>query len=276
MNLVAMLLLLLVYLHETCVADGLFFGPLLGLAFLPYTIIFNIAGIAGVKLAIAVKLLGLFGWWRAGISEATMNRQLDWRALPTPIPLQAGDATLPGLDNLPLHMIPGILGEIVRSMLQDDNVGMGFFQRAVRKEDPSFTGRQNKTPFSYSEWERLRRTQQLLAKLRRHASRSRAANMTEFTPALDLIHEMDVDDCMLKLSCEVGAEPARYGSYGRRVASFVQELGSLGGNGSSFQRYQAAFEVGRMSRLSLCGRLYPNCQYDLVALTMMVDKNDWS
>ncbi|CAN8021958.1 unnamed protein product [Ixodes persulcatus] len=260
MNIVATLLLLLAFLHQACEIDGLLLGSLLSLALLPYTIIFNMAGIAGVKLAIAVKLLGLFAWWRAGISEATMT----------------GAVSLPGMGDLPLHMLPGILGEVVRSMLQDDNVGVGFFQRMARNEDSSFTGRQDKGPLSYSDLERLRRTQQLIAKLRRNAFRSRAANMTEFAPALDLIHEMDVDDCMLKLSCEVGAEPARYGNYGKRVALFVRELGTIGGKGSSFQRYQAAFDVGRKTQLSLCGRIYPNCQYDLVMLTMMVEKANFS
>ncbi|KAH9371011.1 hypothetical protein HPB48_017000 [Haemaphysalis longicornis] len=50
---------------------GFFLGPLLSLTLLPYTIVYNLSGIAGVKIALCLKLLGLLAWWRAGISDET-------------------------------------------------------------------------------------------------------------------------------------------------------------------------------------------------------------
>lgn len=110
---------------------GFFLGPLLSLTLLPFTIVYNLSGIAGVKIALCLKLLGLLAWWRAGISDETLRREVDLRSLEVPT-----GALFPGMPNLPLHMAPGIVAEIVRSMLQDDNVGAGFFQRSAAETPP--------------------------------------------------------------------------------------------------------------------------------------------
>ncbi|KAH9371009.1 hypothetical protein HPB48_016998 [Haemaphysalis longicornis] len=68
----------------------------------------------------------------------------------------------------------------------------------------------------------------------------------------------------------LGADPAVYGSYGRRLSDFIRELRSLGGSESKLRRYQDAFEGGRRlfpGNRSRCARVYQSCQYDLQQLT---------
>lgn len=298
---------------------GFFLGPLLSLTLLPYTIVYNLSGIAGVKIALCLKLLGLLAWWRAGISDETMRREVDLRALELPT-----GALFPGMPNLPLHMAPGIVAEIVRSMLQDDNVGAGFFQRSATEmpptdeEPPALWDRGHGSPygdfanaggwpargvafpaqtvyggFNYpflaaaaaaTGFDKLKRSADTPTQLAmpprgwfrqprggQHTGRATVGDVFGYT--LEMIQDMDADDCMLKLSCEVGADPTVYGSYGRRLSGFIRELRSLGGSESKLRRYQDAFEAGRRrfpGDRNRCGPAYASCQYDMQKITDFV------
>ncbi|KAH6938223.1 hypothetical protein HPB50_007809 [Hyalomma asiaticum] len=247
-------------------------GSLLSLTILPYTIIYNLSGIAGVKVALALKLLGLLGWWRAGISDATLDREVDFRRVELPT-----GAVFPGTPNLPVHMIPGILAEIVRSMVQDDNVGSGFFQRepAAEQEPVSPWARSSRTdtsplgllvgggrwpvepkpvlPAAYRIFEDPAWTDGVRL-LKRSADTSsetqpppgffrrprvgepgRAPTARDvYGFALEMIQDIDADHCLLKLSCEVGAEPVRVQNrltplaQNPKVGSQSQGAGNLG------------------------------------------------
>ncbi|KAH7965970.1 hypothetical protein HPB49_012330 [Dermacentor silvarum] len=287
-------------------------GPLLSLTVLPYTIIYNMSGIAGVKVALALKLLGLLGWWRAGISDETLHREVDFRQVELPT-----GALFPGTPNLPVHMIPGILAEIVRSMLQDDNVGSGFFQRApVASEQPGAlpwersrdtaaspfdtlqreTGwpnsghaaqRGGRPGFEHPAWtdgtrfDRFKRSES--SETQRPPGFYRRPRFDQVGKApsaldvygytLEMIQDIDVDGCMLKLCCEVGAEPVRYGSYGRRLTGFIGQLRTLGGETSLLRRYQDAYETGRLhfrGNSSMCTPVFKGCTFDMQRMTDLV------
>ncbi|KAL1429707.1 hypothetical protein MTO96_036950 [Rhipicephalus appendiculatus] len=289
-------------------------GPLLSLTILPYTIIYNMAGIAGVKVALALKMLGLLGWWRAGISDATLDRELDFRGVELPT-----GAVLPGTPNLPVHMIPGILAEIVRSVLQDDNVGSGFFQRepAAEQQPASPWARSRGTPasplglllggghwpvepqpaqpgvhtvFEHPAWtdgsgyDRYKRGASTSSETRPPPGffrRPRLGERGNWPPrvrdlygyTLEMIQDIDADGCMLKLCCEVGAEPVRYGSYGRRLSGFVRQLRRLAGEASLLRRYHEAFQKGHSNfqgNSSLCAPAFRNCTFDMQKMTDLV------
>lgn len=288
-------------------------GPLLSLTILPYTIIYNLAGIAGVKVALALKLLGLLGWWRAGISDATLDRELDFRGVELPT-----GAVFPGTPNLPVHMIPGILAEIVRSVLQDDNVGSGFFQRepAVEQQPASPWERSRGTPasplglllgggqwpadpqsaqpgvqpfFVHPDWtaamgyDRYKRGASTSSETQPPPGFYRRPRLGKLGKAptarelygytLEMIQDIDADDCMLKLCCEVGADPVRYGSYGRRLSSFIRQLHQLSGEPSLLRRYHEAYQKGHSSfrgNGSMCAPTFSNCTFDMQRMTDLV------
>ncbi|KAH7960999.1 hypothetical protein HPB52_000291 [Rhipicephalus sanguineus] len=288
-------------------------GPLLSLTLLPYTIIYHMAGIAGVKVALALKLLGLLGWWRAGISDATLDRELDFRRVELPT-----GAVFPGTPNLPVHMIPGILAEIVRSVLQDDNVGSGFFQRepAAEQQASSPWARSRGTPasplglllgggqwpvdpqpaqpgvhtvFEHPAWtdgtgyDRYKRDATSSFATRLPPGFFRRPRLGEpgkaptardlYGYTLEMIQDIDADGCMLKLCCEVGAEPVRYGSYGRRLSGFIRQLRRLSGEASLLRRYHEAFEKGHLNfrgNSSMCAPIFRKCNFDMQTMTDLV------
>ncbi|XP_070388818.1 uncharacterized protein [Dermacentor albipictus] len=286
-------------------------GPLLSLTVLPYTIIYNMSGIAGVKVALALKLLGLLGWWRAGISDDTLQREVDYRQVELPT-----GALFPGTPNLPVHMIPGILAEIVRSMLQDDNVGSGFFQRspagdqegALAWENRRYAAASPLSPphgrtgwpnsgypgrsqpgFEHPAWtdgtrfNRFKRggptssetppPRGFFRQPRFDEAGKAPSALDVYGYTLEMIQDIDVDGCMLKLSCEVGAEPVRYGSYGRRLTGFIGQLRTLGGETSLLRRYQDAFEKGRLQypgNSSMCAPVFEKCTFDMQRMTDLV------
>lgn len=92
-------------------AEGLFLGTL---ALLPFSALASLGGLAGLKLAIAMKLLGHLGWWKVsrhgvGLRASIQNDKLPERFVPEPPKPHHGIFGGPTI-RVPLALIPYFLG----------------------------------------------------------------------------------------------------------------------------------------------------------------------
>ncbi|KAH7981236.1 hypothetical protein HPB49_022486 [Dermacentor silvarum] len=175
--------------------DSLFLSSL---TLLPISAIVSLGGIGGLKLAIAMKILGMLGWW--DVSRGTKGSMTH----------ASGELKSP-LVNVEAQKTATLRG---RRNIETDPL--------VIKE------------------------------------------------AVQLVHDLDTDHCLLRLSCEVSADPSNYGTYGRRVAAFMNGVGPIGSD-SAFVDFEKANNQGRSSGVSGCAKAYPSCVYDLRALVALVE-----
>ncbi|KAH6927046.1 hypothetical protein HPB50_025361 [Hyalomma asiaticum] len=88
--------------------------------------------------------------------------------------------------------------------------------------------------------------------------------------AMELVQDLDTDECMLRLSCEISADPPRYGSYGELVAAFISGVGAVGSE-SAFEDFERAYAQGRSNGVAGCSERYPSCYFDLQGLVALVE-----
>ncbi|KAL3186779.1 hypothetical protein MRX96_026929 [Rhipicephalus microplus] len=81
---------------------------------------------------------------------------------------------------------------------------------------------------------------------------------------LQMVEAVDPRGCMLKLICEVGADPKRYSMYHFRMVMFFQGIRSLiGENDDLVQRHDNAYKTGFKQfpgNSSMCGKVYDSCR----------------
>ncbi|KAL3252697.1 hypothetical protein MRX96_054845 [Rhipicephalus microplus] len=87
--------------------------------------------------------------------------------------------------------------------------------------------------------------------------------------AVNLVHELDTNRCILRLTCEVSADASAYGQYGRRVASFLRSLRPIGRD-SAFVDFERAYRRGRSHGVPACVQTYSSCKVDLRAMVAFV------
>ncbi|KAL1429710.1 hypothetical protein MTO96_036947 [Rhipicephalus appendiculatus] len=79
-----------------------------------------------------------------------------------------------------------------------------------------------------------------------------------------MIQHIDRDGCMLKLCCEIGADPQRYREYHLRVVMFLRGLHKMVGEGSTLLwRYDEAFRKGLAQfrgNSPMCAKVYKTCR----------------
>ncbi|CAN7986000.1 unnamed protein product [Ixodes hexagonus] len=270
-----------------CHEAGAFF--LTSLALLPLTSIIGLGGLAGLKLAIAMKILGHLGWWNVSRYGVGLRTSIENDKLPEPVgPLPAKpQGIFHGLHGptikIPVALLPYFLGGHFKSP--------GFFKLPAK--DFSLLATQN----FHLDAHKLKLSSQGAAgvngvkesfvqahgnlqsplvnvdarkKATLKGKRSVEPDNKVIDEAFSLVREMDVDRCILRLSCEVSASPQEYGRYGRRVATFVDSVGQVG-NKSAFAEFQTAFRHGRAYGIAGCSRAYSMCKHDLRGLASLIE-----
>ncbi|KAH7981584.1 hypothetical protein HPB52_000014 [Rhipicephalus sanguineus] len=265
-------------------ADSMFLSSL---ALLPISAIVSLGGVGGLKLAIAMKILGMLGWWDVsrygvGLRASVESNKLPERVVPLPKPQSVfSGPTIP----VPIASLPYIIGGHHMKPVPVRLPAKKFFllaNQATRFDSPKvkFSGNgfasgrgtkgsmvhasgDLKTPLINVEAEKT-------ATLRVH--RSIEENPRVIKEATELVRDLDKHRCILRLSCEVSADPSRYGAYGRRVAAFMNGVGPLGRH-SAFVDFEKAYTQGRSSGVPGCIRAYSSCKFDLPALVALVESS---
>ncbi|KAL1428881.1 hypothetical protein MTO96_016636 [Rhipicephalus appendiculatus] len=265
-------------------ADSLFLSSL---ALLPISAIVSLGGVGGLKLAIAMKILGMLGWWDVsrygvGLRASVESNKLPERVVPLPKPqIVFSGPTIP----VPIALLPHIIGGHHVKTVPVRLPAKKFFllaNQATRFDSP-------KVKFSGGGFASVRGTKGAMV----HASgelktplinmeakktatlrgrRSIEKNPRVVKEAIELMRDLDTDRCILRLSCEVSADPSLYGAYGRRVAAFMNGVGPLGRR-SAFVDFEKAYRKGRFSGVPGCIRAYSSCKYDLPALVALVESS---
>lgn len=97
-------------------ADALF---LTSLALLPITAITSLGGIAGLKLAIAMKILGMLGWWNVSRYGVGLRADIESNKLPdrlVPLPKPKSIFSGPTI-SVPIAALPYFIGGRVQKPL---------------------------------------------------------------------------------------------------------------------------------------------------------------
>ncbi|KAH7942736.1 uncharacterized protein LOC119399581 [Rhipicephalus sanguineus] len=259
-------------------------GFLTSLALLPISAITSIGGIAGLKLAMAMKILDMLGWFKVsrygiGLRAGIESSKLPDRVVPRPKPqgIFSGPTISVPIAALPYFVGGGLQKPLsVRLPIKDfkmlANATTDFDSPKVKfssSGSASVNGNKGsmlqassalKSPFVNLEG--------------KHAATIRGRRSIEADPkvikdAVNLVRELDTNRCILRLSCEVSADASAYGSYGRRVASFMRSLGPVGKD-SAFVDFEKAYHRGRSSGLPACIQTYSSCKVDLRALVAFV------
>ncbi|XP_065287335.1 uncharacterized protein [Dermacentor albipictus] len=88
-----------------------------------------------------------------------------------------------------------------------------------------------------------------------------AADVYGYT--LDLIRRIDAVGCLLRLRCEMGAQPTHHRKHQVRMAQFLRHVGSIAGvDSTAMRRYDAAFKMGRRQfrgNSSMCATAFEKC-----------------
>ncbi|KAL1468269.1 hypothetical protein MTO96_041597 [Rhipicephalus appendiculatus] len=236
--------------------NGLF---LTSLALLPISAITSIGGIAGIKLAIAMKLLDMLGWFK--------TRRASSPAPQSPCLLLRCRTSSGGGKQKPLSVrLP------IKDFMMLANATTDFDSPQVKfSSSGSASVKGNKASV-------LQASSALKSPLvnveGKHAATIRGRRSIESDPkvikdAVNLVRELDTNRCILRLSCEVSADAAAYGTYGRRVFSFMRSLGPVGKD-SAFVDFEKAYHRGRSSGVPACIQTYSSCKVDLRALVAFV------
>ncbi|KAH6943809.1 hypothetical protein HPB50_027492 [Hyalomma asiaticum] len=280
-SLVAVAFLALVVAHT---AEGLF---LTSLALLPLSAIASVGGIAGLKLALAMKVLDMLGWFSVsrygvGLRAGIESSKLPDRVVPRPKP--QGFFSGPTI-SIPIAAVPYFLGGGIQKPLSVRLPIKDFVMLANATTDFDSP----KVKFSSggtasvkgNKGSSLHVSSSLKSPLVNMEARKRATirgrRSIEGDPkvikdAVRLVRELDTDRCILRLSCEVSADASAYGPYGRRVASFMRSLGPVGKD-SAFVDFEQAYHTGRSSGLPACTQTYSSCKVDLRALVAFVQSS---
>ncbi|KAL3230334.1 hypothetical protein MRX96_023390 [Rhipicephalus microplus] len=260
-------------------ADSMFLSSL---ALLPISAIVSLGGVGGLKLAITMKLLGLLGWWDishygVGLRASVENNKLHARVMPKPQILFSGQVV-----PVPIALLPHVVGgprvktAPGSSFLPKHSSCWQIKLLALIHPKSSFPVRASlasggtngatvhasgelKTPHNQSE----------------HQEDCHFAGNIEKNPriikeAIELVRDLDTDRCMLRLSCEVSADPSRYGTYGQRVVAFMNGVRPLGRH-PTIADFEKAYNKGRSGGVPGCIRAYSRCKYDLAALVALVE-----
>ncbi|KAH6946616.1 hypothetical protein HPB50_014207 [Hyalomma asiaticum] len=263
-------------------AESLF---LTGLALLPISAIASLSGIGGLKLAVAMKILGMLGWWDVsrygvGLRASVESNKLPARVVPFPKPqsLVSGPTIAVPIALLP-HIIDGHYLKTVPVRLPAKNFFL-LANQTARFDSP-------KLEFSGDGFASVRGTKgsmvhasgelksPLVSVEAKKTATLRGRRSIEKDPrvvkdAVQLVRDLDTDNCILRLSCEVSADPSRYGTYGQRVAAFMTSVGPIGSN-SAFVDFEKAYRQGRSSGVPGCTKTYSSCKFDLRALVAIAE-----
>ncbi|KAH7971648.1 hypothetical protein HPB52_001146 [Rhipicephalus sanguineus] len=269
-------------------ADSLFLSSS---ALLPISAIVSLGGVGGLKLAIAMKLLGMLGWrdvgrHGVGLRTSLERNMLPDRAIPIPGPRRAFSGTeisvpnalLPHivttgryLKTVPVHLPPGKLFLLADRSSRFDSPQVrfsadGFASVRGTKGSTVHASGELKSPLVNVE---AQKTATLRGR-RNIENENIEEHPLVVKEAMQLVRDLDTDDCLLRLSCEVSADPPRYGSYGTRVAAFMNGTGPVE-NDSAFADFVKAYIWGKSSGVPGCAKEYPSCEYDLHALVNLVE-----
>ncbi|KAL3217943.1 hypothetical protein MRX96_031864 [Rhipicephalus microplus] len=262
-------------------------------ALLPVSAIVSLGGVGGLKLAIAMKLLGMLGGLhvaRYGVSLPTSleSDRLPDRMVPVPKPRKASSAG----DEIsePIAFLPHILttGRYLRNVpvrhsarkffLHGDRTGRFDSPEVKFSADGSASIPGNQGIHAACLW----RAEESPGSTCRHRRLPQcgAAAMPELDyaenhpliiqAARQLMHDLETDECVRRLSCEVSADPPRYGSYGTRLAAVMEGTGPVAQD-PAFTDLVTAFIWGKAHGVPGCAKEYPSCQYDLAAIVSLVE-----
>ncbi|KAL3226856.1 hypothetical protein MRX96_048903 [Rhipicephalus microplus] len=266
-------------------ANGMF---LTSFALLPISAITSIGGIAGVKLAIAMKLLDRLGWFKVsrygvGLRAGIESNKLPDRVVPRPDP--KGFFSGPTI-SVPIAALPYLIGGARQKPLSLRLPVKDF--KMLANATTNFDS--PKVKFSSSGSASVKGDKATVLKASsalkspfvnvegKHAATIRGRRSSVETDpnviknAISLVRELDTNHCILRLSCEVSADPASYGRYGHRVASFMRRLGPVGKD-SAFVDFEKAYYRGRSSGIPACIQAYSSCKVDLRAMVAFVQSS---
>ncbi|XP_065287360.2 uncharacterized protein [Dermacentor albipictus] len=271
-------------LYVTGAADALF---LTSLALLPITAITSLGGIAGLKLALAMTILGMLGWWNVSRYGVGLRAGIESSKLPdglVPLPKPKSIFSGPTI-SIPIAALPYFLGGrvqrplsirlpvkdfvmLVNATTQFDTAKVNFSTRGSAsvkgiKGSALHASGTLRSPL-------LNVESQQKATLR--GRRSIEGDPQVIKDAVNLVHELDRDRCILRLSCEVSADASSYGPYGRRVASFMRSLEPIGRD-LAFVDFEKAYRQGRSYGMPGCTQTYSSCKVDLKALVAFVQSS---
>ncbi|XP_075725655.1 uncharacterized protein LOC142767578 [Rhipicephalus microplus] len=263
-------------------ANGLF---MTSLALLPISAITSIGGLAGLKLAIAMKLLDMLGWFKVGRYGVGIRAGIESNKLPDRVVLRAEPKDIfPGPTvSLPAAAVPHLIEGSMQKPLPVRLSVKDF--KMLAKATTDFDSPNVKFLSSGSAYVKgyKRSVLQASSDLKnslvnmegQHAATIRSRRSTiESDPkvvkdAVNLVHELDTNRCILRLTCEVSADASAYGQYGRRVASFLRSLRPIGRN-SAFVDFERAYRRGRSHGVPACVQTYSSCKVDLRAMVAFV------
>ncbi|KAH7950562.1 hypothetical protein HPB51_028403 [Rhipicephalus microplus] len=261
-------------------------------ALLPVSAIVSLGGVGGLKLAIAMKLLGMLGGLhvaRYGVSLPTSleSDRLPDRMVPVPKPRKASSAG----DEIsePIAFLPHILttGRYLRNVpvrhsarkffLHGDRTGRFDLPEVKFSADGSASIRGTKGSMLHASGElksplvNLQAQKTATMRVRRDAELDYVENHPLIIQAArQLMHDLETDECVRRLSCEVSADPPRYGSYGTRLAAVMEGTGPVARD-PAFTDLVTAFIWGKAHGVPGCANEYPSCQYDLAAIVSLVE-----
>ncbi|XP_075725653.1 uncharacterized protein LOC142767576 [Rhipicephalus microplus] len=263
-------------------ANGLF---LTSLALLPISTITSIGGLAGLKLAIAMKLLDMLGWFKVIRYEKGLQAGIESNKLPDRVVLHAEAKDIfPGPTiSFPVAPVPYLIGGSMRKP-PPVRLPLSYF-KMLANATTDFDSPKVKFLSSGSSQVKSNKGSLLQASLDlkrplvnlegKHAATIRSRRSTiESDPkvvkdAVNLVHELDTNRCILRLTCEVSADASAYGQYGHRVASFLRSLRPIGRN-SAFKDFERAYRRGRSHGVPACVQTYSSCKVDLRAMVAFV------
>ncbi|KAH9362008.1 uncharacterized protein LOC144171555 [Haemaphysalis longicornis] len=265
-------------------ADALFLSTL---SLLPISAIVSLGGVGGLKLAIAMKILGMLGWWDVsrygvGLRASIENNRLPERVVPLPKPQSIFSG--PTI-SVPIALLPYFIGGRLKSPTSIRLPVKDFVllaNQSARFESPkvkfssegsaTVKGTKGSQVHASGEFRSplVNVEAEKTATLR--GRRSIESDPRVVKEAVSLVKELDSDRCILRLSCEVSADPSSYGTYGRRVADFMTGLGPVGSD-SAFVDFETAYRRGRSAGVAGCTRSYATCKFDLRALVALVESS---
>ncbi|KAL1435161.1 hypothetical protein MTO96_011089 [Rhipicephalus appendiculatus] len=269
-------------------ADSMFLSSS---ALLPISAIVSLGGVGGLKLAIAMKLLGMLGGWDFGRYGVGRPTSLESERLPNHVdPFPRPRSVFSNSEmSAPIALLPHVLttGRYLKRVPVRRPAGKFVLlaDRNARFDSPevkfsangfaSLRGTKGSTVHASGELNsplvnvEARKTATLRG--RRDTGLDNIEKHPLFIEAaMQLAHDLDTDECMLRLSCEVSADPPRYGSYGTRLAAFMEGTGPVAQD-PSFTDLVTAYIWGKSIGVPGCAKEYPSCQYDLAALVSFVE-----
>ncbi|KAG0436207.1 hypothetical protein HPB47_018079 [Ixodes persulcatus] len=266
-----------------CHEAGAFF--LTSLALLPLTSIIGLGGLAGLKLAIAMKLLGHLGWWNVSRYGVGLRTSIENDKLPEPLgpmPPKPHGLFHGRTIKIPIALLPYFFGGHFKSpgsftlpakdfsLLARQSFHLDGHKLKLSSQGAAgVNGAKGSFVQAHGNMESPLVNIDARKKATLKGKRSAESTFKVIDDAFSMVREMDVDRCILRLSCEVSADPQGYGKYGRRVASFADSMGPVG-NKSAFAEFQTAYRQGKAYGIAGCRRAYSTCKHDLRGLASLI------